>query len=31
VDGFAVHAVIAIGFVIAPEDLAVNYHRVGGF
>jgi hypothetical protein len=30
VGGFAAHAVIVIGSVIVPDDLAANYHRVGG-
>jgi hypothetical protein len=30
VDGFAVHASIATGSVIVPDDLAASDHRVGG-
>jgi hypothetical protein len=30
VDGSAVHAVIVIGSVVVPDDLAANYHRVDG-
>ena len=30
VGGLAAHAVIATGTVIGPNDLAANYHRVGG-
>ena len=30
VGGFAADAVIAIGSVFAPDDLAANHQRVGG-
>jgi hypothetical protein len=30
VGGFPAHAVIVAGSDIAPDDLAANYHRVGG-
>jgi hypothetical protein len=30
VGGFPAHAVIVIGSDIAHDDLAANYHRVGG-
>ena len=30
VGGFAAHAVIDIGEIIAPHDLGASYHRVGG-
>jgi hypothetical protein len=30
VGGFAAHAVIVIGSIVAPDDLAANDRRVGG-
>lgn len=30
VGGYAADAVVVVGFVFAPDDLAVNHHRVDG-